>query len=213
MVDEPRISNGASSDEALVAAYQAWLDGRPAGDPAALEILLTRYYTIIRNDLFGISFFKDAGYLDDVRQQIAITLFTEIRSGRFKPTGDGSFRKWVYTVAHLECLNQDKKHRKQFKPVSEVFPEEPTSLPDDLLPQVTPESADYESADRKLQAVLKYLKPEEQKLMQLVSINTPYIKILQEPEFAKYSLDYLKHKIYNIRQRIRKGYQKGEDKI
>jgi len=200
MPEDPR------SDEVLVTAYSA-------GDPAALEILLSRYYTIIRAYLFGLSFFKDEGYLDDVRQQIVLTLFTEIRSGRFNPAGDGSFRKWVYRVTQLECLNQDKKRRKQFKPVSEVFPEEPTGLPSDLLMQVSPESADYESADRKLQAVLKYLTTEEQKLMQLVSAHKEYKEILQEPEFAKYSLDYLKHKIYNIRQRIRKGYQKGEDKI
>ena len=206
------------TDEALVTAYQAYLNGLPEGDPTALEILCTRYYTIIRGYLFGFSFFrKDEGYLDDVRQQIAVTIFTEITSGQFKPSGDGSFRKWVYTVAHLECLNLDKKRRRQFKTASEVFPEEPTGLPDwigqaglpdDLLPQITPESADYESADRNLQVVLQYLKPEEQKLMQLVSIDTPYIKILQEPEFAKYSLDYLKHKIYNIRQKIRKGEAK-----
>jgi RNA polymerase sigma factor (sigma-70 family) len=196
--DEATAESRPIRDEALVSAYLA-------GDPTALEILLTRYYTIIRAYLFGLSFFKkDEGYLDDVRQQIVITLFTEIRSGKFKTAGDGSFRKWVYTVAHLECLNQDKKRRHQFKSASEVFPEETTGLPDDLLPQVTPESADYEQADQKLQEVFKNLTPEEQKLMQLVSQDKPYKEILQDPAFSKYSLAYLKLKIYNIRQKAQK---------
>jgi DNA-directed RNA polymerase specialized sigma24 family protein len=85
------------SDEVLIAAYQAWLDGRPNGDPTALEILLTRYSTIILAFIGGKSFFyKDEPYLDDIRQEVLIKVFKGIKD--FTSTGPGSFKRWVFRM-------------------------------------------------------------------------------------------------------------------
>jgi len=184
-------------DEALVEAY--W-----EGDQEALEILLKRYLTPILGYLFSISFFKDESYLDDIRQQIFLTAFEWIRSKRFTPRGEGSFKKWLYRIAYFACINSDKKHRKDSKPISEVFPEEPTGFPDDLIMQTRPQSSDYETAHLRLQEVTKHLTPDELKLMRLVCEKKPYKEIIKEPEFAKFSLDYLMLKVYNIKKKIRK---------
>lgn len=193
-------------DEILVEAYRQ-------GERAALEILLKRYLTPIMGHLLGISFFKHEPYLDDIRQKILVTVSEGIRSGssgRFVPRGEGSFKKWIYRIAYFKCLNSDKKRRKESKPVSEVFPEEPTGFPDDLIMQTKPQSSDYERVRRRLQEVTKFLSPEELKLMRLVSDKKPYKEIIQEPEFSKYSLDYLKRKVYNIRKKA-KGLRESDE--
>lgn len=187
-------------DEALVEAYRQ-------GEQEALEILLERYSTSILGYLASISFFfKDESYLDDIRQQILVTVSEGIRSGRsgrFVPRGEGSFKKWLYRIAYFRCLNSDKKRRKDLKTISEVFPEEPTGFPDDLIMQTRPRSSDYERARRSLQEVSQHLSPDELKLMRLVSDKKPYKEIQSDPDFTKYSLDYLKQKVYNIRQKAK----------
>lgn len=152
--------------------------------------------------LMSISFFKDESYLDDIRQQTSVTVFEGIRNGKFVPRGKGSFKKWIYRIAYFACLNSDKNRRKKARPISEVFPEEPTGFPDDLIPKTTPQSSDYEMARRKLQEVTKLLTPDELKLMRLLSDGKPYKEIIQEPEFSKYSLDYLMRKVYTIKKKI-----------
>jgi len=191
MIDDPR------SDEDLVSAYLK-------GDRAALEILLNRYSTIILSYLFGISFFsKDKPYLDDIRQEVLIKVFNEIRQGKFTPVGPGSFKRWVFKIAYFECLNQDKARRKGPKLTSEIFTEEPTGIPDDLVFEVTPRTQDYDNAEVKLEGILSKLSDEEQKLMRLVSEGKPYKEIQQDPLFSKYSVDYLMLKVHNLRKRIR----------
>jgi len=187
------------SDEQLVEAFLG-------GDKAAMEILLTRYQTIILAFLCGTSWFtKDKSYLDDVRQEVLVTIFNELRrvpSG-FIPAGPGSFKKWVFRIAYFEALNHDKKRRKGLKLTSEVFPEEETGIPDDLIFDVTPTTTDYEEVEEQLKDITAKLTEEELKLMKLVSIPMEYIDIQKQPEFQKYSVDYLMLKVYNIRKRIR----------
>ncbi len=192
------------TDEILVRDYQQ-------GEREALEILLTRYLTPIMGYLMSNSLFKNEFYLDDIRQKILETVSNGLRrKDGFVPRGEGSFKKWLYRIAYFACLNSDKKRRKESKPVSEVFPEEPTGFPDDLIRQVTPQSSDYERARRRLQEVSQYLTPDELKLMRLVSEKKSYKEIIKEPEFSKYSLDYLMRKVYNIREKAKKLKQGGK---
>jgi len=190
MAQKPKDSR---SDEALVRAF-----GK--GEAEALDILLERYATIILAYLFNHSFFQDEAYLLDVRQQIFLTLFKSMR--QFRPRGPGSFRKWLYTVAHHECLNQDKKRRRALKPVSQFYPQEATGFPDDLVPRLRPQTTAYEAADQRIDKVFKCLTPTEQRLMQMVGEGRKHKQILKDPAFSKYSLAYLKLKIYNIRQKL-----------
>lgn len=185
------------SDEALVSAYLA-------GDKPALEILLKRYFSLILAYLYNTSFYpKDDAYIEDIRGQVVLTIINEIQDNHFRPEGPNSFRKWVFTIAKNECLNQDKKRRRHAKPFTEAFPDEPTGFPDDLLADTTPEPDDYAEAEKQLNEVTNKLSPDELKLMQMVADGRPYKEILKEPEFAKYSLDYLKLKIYNIRNKFK----------
>ena len=206
------------SDEELVAAAQA-------SDQAALEILLTRYSTIILSFIGGKSFFyKDEPYLDDIRQEVLIKVFKGIKeftstgpvrskspeatatpeTGTSNGAGPGSFKRWVFRIAYFEALNHDKARRKGLKLTSEIFTEETTGIPDDLVFELTPRISDYERADEQLKDALAKLSDEEQKLIQLVAQHTPYRDIIKRPEFSKYkSVDYLMLKVHNIRKRIK----------
>ncbi|MFA5793762.1 MAG: hypothetical protein WC980_01635 [Candidatus Brocadiia bacterium] len=185
------------SDEFLVSAYLT-------GDKSALETLLKRYFIIILAYLHNTSFYgKDEAYIEDIRSQAVLTIINEIQDGHFQYEGQNSFRKWVFTIVKNECLNQDRKRRKHAKPFTEAFPDEPTGFPDDLIADTTPDPEDYEDAERQLTDITAKLTPEELKLMVMISNSKPYKEILEEPEFAKYSLDYLKRKIYIIRNKMK----------
>jgi len=170
-----------------------------------MEILLTRYQTIILAFLCGTTWFaKDKSYLDDVRQEVLVTIFNEISQGKFIPAGPGSFKKWVYRIAHFEALNHDKKRRRGLKLTSELFTEEETAIPDDLLYDITPDSTDYEEVEEQLKDITSKLTGEELDLMKLVCQPMEYADIQKLPEYKdKYSVDGLKQKVYNIRKRIK----------
>ena len=135
-----------------------------------------------------------------------ITVFNEIRKDKdnFTPAGPGSFKRWVFKIAYFKCLNHDKARRKGIKLTSEIFPEEETGIPDDLVFDLTPRISEYDQASDKSKDALSKLSAEEIKLMKLVSQDMKYKEIVQYPEFRKYPLDALKQKIYNIRKRISK---------
>jgi len=183
------------ADEQLIEAYTK-------GDSDAINILLKRYLAPILAYLFSLSFFKDAPYLDDIRQEVLIAIFNGIRNDGFTPAGDDSFKRWVYKLTYFACLNADKKRRKGLKMISEVFPESEGQFPDEVFIHITPRTSDYEEIEEKLADTLSKLSPDEQKLMRLVAQGIPYDIIQKEPEFAKYSLDYLMRKVYRIRKKM-----------
>jgi len=204
MPDDPR------TDEQLVKDFLT-------GDKPAIEILLTRYQTIILAMLCGDTWFAiDKSYLDDLRQEILITIYLELNKdpSGFEPTGPGSFKKWVYRIAHFKALNCDKKRRKDFKLTSEIFSDDDTAIPDDLLFAITPTSTDYEEVEEQLKDISSKLDGEELKLMELLctpvyrpdgtSRPMEYADIQKLDEYKdKYSVDALKQKVYNIRKKIR----------
>ena len=191
------MSEDRRSDEQLITAFRA-------GEPGALDTLIARYLERVWYYLAKHSWFRDESYLDDLRQQVFLTIFQEIKNGRFLPAGEGSSKGWLYKVAYLECLRADKKRRKEFKSLSEYYPKEPTGLPDDLLAKQPPAGADYERTNARLADALARLTPEEQKLIHLLAAGKSYREIRADPDFSKYSLAYLKLKIYNTRCKAKK---------
>jgi len=189
------MTEDSRSDEQLVEAYVK-------GDGEAINILLKRYLAPILSYLFSLSFFKDAPFLDDIRQEVLISIFNGIINEEFTPAGDGSFKRWVYKLTYFACLNADKKRRKGLKMISEVFPESEGQFPDEVFVHITPRTSDFEAIEEKLADALSKLSPDEQKLMRMVSQGVPYDIIQKEPEFAKYSLDYLMLMVYRIRKKL-----------
>ncbi len=185
------------TDEQLVEAYYS-------GNKDALETLLNRYTTLILTWLAVISFFnQDEPYLDDIRQKALETIFNELGHRKFGSLVEDSFRKWAHKIAYFACMNADKKRRAENPLTSEVFANEETNLADLMLIQTTPRTSDYEEVEEQLNNALPKLSTSEQKLMTLVGQKVPYKKIRKLREFKKYSLDYLKLKIHNIRKRMR----------
>jgi len=187
------------TDEQLVEAYYS-------GHKDTLETLLNRYNTIILTCLAVMSFFyKDEPYLADIRQKVLETIFNELGHRKFASLIDDSFRKWVYKITYFAAMNADKKRRAEDPLTSEVFTKEETNLADLMLIRTTPRTSDYEEVEEQLNNVLPKLSKTERKLMTLVGEKVPYIKIRKLREFKKYKLDYLKLKIHNIRQRLKRG--------
>ncbi|MBI4834235.1 MAG: hypothetical protein HY811_05400 [Planctomycetes bacterium] len=195
------------TDEQLVESFYK-------GDKSSLEILLNRYSTIILGYLCGISLFvKDKSFLDDVRQQVLMTIWNELNQKKLTELTPGAFNKWVYKITYFACLNADKKHRREKKTTSEIFTKEDTNLVDVLYAQTTPTTSDYEDVAEQLKDASSKLDDEELELMQLVSQKVEYIDIVKKERFKQYSVDALKQKVYNIRKRL-KGikHEDGKDK-
>lgn len=184
-------------DEALVQAYFK-------GYKPALDMLFKNHYRSLWFYLWKTSFFKDEPHIEDIRHRIVLAVLLGLKKRRYKPIGKGSFKAWLYTIARLECLKADKKRRRRPKPISRFFPEEPTGVPDDILPMKSHQRINYGYFGIKLEEGLKQLTPQERKLMRMVGDGKPYKQILKTRGFKKYSLDYLKHKICNIKKKLRK---------
>jgi len=201
MVDEPKISNGASSDEDLVTAAQA-------GDPAALDILCQRYYEHIYYFILKHTLIKEPSLVEDIRQEVFLTIFKLIKSRDFIPQGAGSFKAYLFTTARNICWTQTRREAKEpediYGALLELIPEK--SFPEPL--EVKGIQTELKS---KLLKVLTRLSPEEQKLLYYLSEGTPYKDILADPIFAEYSLAYLKLKIYNTRQKAQKLFMEDND--
>lgn len=192
---------GKRTDKDLVRTYQS-------GELKALDTLLELYDQPLRDFIRTISWVKDDSFIDDVLQEVRIIIFTKIKSGKFIPDSAGSFKKWAYKVCQNITYQANKKSARRERPISEYYPEEPTGMPDDLLPMMPMETVNYDHLATKLKTLLSELSLEEQKLMRLISQKKSYKEIQQDPCFRKYSLDYLMRKVYNIRKKMRKIREK-----
>lgn len=190
------MSEDRRSDEALVVASQS-------GEATALEILCQRYYEPVYYYLLKESLIKEASFLEDIRQEIFLTIFKLIKSEKFTPRGEGSFKTYLYTTARNICRTKNRERAKEPKDIYgkllELIPAKPVISPD----QTAKKQARIKA---RLARILDKLSPQEIKLMMLINYEGKTYKQIHElPEFAKYSLDYLMLKVYNIRKKIHKA--------
>ncbi|MDI6789046.1 MAG: sigma factor [Planctomycetota bacterium] len=193
------MSENIRSDETLLEEFRA-------GDMNALDMLLERYQKILYHFILSFSRIKD---IDDILQDTLLTILNELKDNNFIPKGPGTFRSWAYSVAKHHCLKATEKLASQIKPISQFYPDEPTGMPDDLIQDISKDIVDYEYLDYKLSQVMSELSLEVQKLMLLVSQDKTYKEIQQDPWFSKYSVDYLRRKVYNIRKRMKSLQKEG----
>lgn len=178
-----------------------------SGDNSAFDELFHRYAEQVRLFLHGKSWFKnDDQYIDELVEQAFVVLWQCLKANKFESKGEGSFRKWLFSICHLECFKQDSNRAKLPKTTSTLFPASFGDIPVPAQKQSEPEdeSLHNEQINEQLKKILSKLTPKEQKLMQMVADNVKYKDILNEPEFSDYTLDYLRRKIYTIRKKIRK---------
>jgi DNA-directed RNA polymerase specialized sigma24 family protein len=184
------------SDETLIGAYRQ-------GETEALNTLFKRYLEPLRFFLLKHTWFKDDGHLDDILQEIFKIAFTRIKEGVFQPAGTDSFKRYLYKIASIECKKQDIKRADQPIPFSQRFPlVSPLRAVDEVV-ALPPATTDYDRLYKKLIKALKYLSGEEIRLLLLVNRKVPYKVIITYEMFSHYkTLDSLKHKVYDIRQKI-----------
>ena len=150
-------------------------------------------------------------YIDELVYAVFRVLWQCLKEKGFNDQTPGSFRKWLHTIAYLECANQDRKRSGEPMTTSAMFPASFVDIPIGTMDEPIDDEPEKESTADKLKRVMAKLSPDEQKLMRLVAERVPYKKILEEPEFCKYSLAYLKLKIYNIHKRFSDSDVEKED--
>jgi RNA polymerase sigma factor (sigma-70 family) len=182
-----------------------------AGNESAFTELFNRYAKALFYYLLKYSWFKDEDHIDRIIQDTFITVWRKLKLGGLKFETPNSFRKWLYTIAHIECLNQDEKRAKSPKTISEIYPDAPHGIPDDILYRKPLETDDPNKTQSRLDKIRAVLTPDEIKLMELVGQGKSYKEIQQEPEFAEYSIDYLMRKVYIIRQKIIKLQEDNDE--
>ncbi|MDI6733113.1 MAG: hypothetical protein QME51_08400 [Planctomycetota bacterium] len=235
------------TDEALIDAYRA-------GNKNALNVLFSRYLKPLKSFLFKKSWFKGHSYLDDVLQDIFLIAFSrlnlptgaslrdpeavlpgQLHSGKgitenkFTDKTPNSFRKYLYAIAHKECIKQDERQSRLPQPLSQVFPddekgiaespageaegEDDSGTDDNPLPTACGrqafikgeyEESNYDDLRNRAEEILAQLSLQEQQLIRLLSQGKSYKEIRQEPSFSKYSIDYLMRKAYLIRKKVYK---------
>jgi len=190
-----KMPNDKRTDEDLVEACRL-------GDLPAWELLLKRYEQPLRYFLLPFSWIKDASFIDDIIQLTFLTIFKGIKEGKFDPS-KGSFKRWAYGICQKICLAENRKYRRQPKPISERYPEE---FPDDLVahrPEPTPDPEVFDRQRTQLARALEMLTPPERRLFDLRRQGLSYQQIKQLPDFQKFSLGRLRLKYYEIMEKLR----------
>jgi len=195
------------SDEDLITTHKA-------GDPAALDILCQRYYEHIYYFLVNESLIREASFIEDIRQEVFLTICKLIKSGVFTPQGEGSFKAYLFATAKNICRNSNYWRGKEPK---DIYGKLLTLIPAKIPPSPDEKEAQQDALKIKLLKVLVQLSPEEQKLFYYLSKDRKkhdiplYQEILADPLFAEYSVTYLKVKIYNTRQKAQKLFMEEVD--
>ncbi len=199
-------------DEALIDAYRQ-------GETNALNTLFKRYLEPLRFFLLKFTWFKDDNYLDDLIQEILKIAFIRIKSEKFQSEGEGSFKRYLYKIASIEYKKQDSVRAGQPIPLSQRFPlVSPVRAVDQVVQTTGYDHGPVLSARKykKLIKALKTLSGDEIRLLLMVNRKVPYKEIIIYPMFNQYkTIDSLKHKVHDIRQKIERINQevKDEDEV
>ena len=187
-------SNGVKSDETLVDAHRK-------GDSTALDILLRRYEVILRNFILSFSWLASPDTIDDIIQEISITVFDGIREGgSFTAERAGDFKAWLLHIAKNHCFNINKKQAKQPRSISRQYLEScPAKLEEIRYYDEPDEPAKLEGLDEELKRILGQLSDEERQLLILKQEGKTYIEIAKIPPFDKYTPANLRRKVCDAR--------------
>lgn len=183
-------------DEDLVSSFLA-------GEPAALEQLLDRYQEYIWRYALRLSHYKDEPFIDDIRQQVLVTIFKDLKAGAFKPSGQGSFRAWVHLIIRHRCIKANERFRRQPEPISQLFPDEMPDIPDE---RITEPDEDAIKDDR-VERVLARLNDEERLLLRLMAENKSYQEMQEVEQFTKYTPANLRQKTCRLRKYLIQLYK------
>ncbi|MFH1228701.1 MAG: sigma-70 family RNA polymerase sigma factor [Planctomycetota bacterium] len=195
-----------TTDEALIEAYRA-------GNLPALDILLKRHELALRNFVLGFSWLKkDPGIVDEIIQEIFITIFKEIKNNRFIPAGPGSFKGWAYSIARHRCYNATESLSSRPKLLSKNYIESFPAKLEETRPEESEEITELEKLDSELNRILGGLSDESRQLLALSQQGKTYEEINKIEPFTKYSLVNLRRKVCDARHYVFKEVQKWQEK-
>lgn len=176
------------SDEKLVKEFLC-------GNEGAIDILIKRYYEPLRHYAWKLSWYRDKSFIDDIIQQVILSILKSIKGRRFNPE-KGSLKNWVYLICRNITITENHRQRNRPETFSKRFP---TELPDHLA-VTRPEPKNYTDEEIKLEKALTKLTDEEKQLLLLVSQKYTYPEIQKQKPFDKYTLETLRQKVCRTRQ-------------
>ena len=189
MTDDPR------SDEQLIDAYRS-------GDATALDLLIKRYEHLWYY-IFKTSNSKDKSLIDDILSETFLAMVKELKSGGFIPKDEGSFRAWLYEIAHHRCIQANTKLARQPISLSKEYMEAfgYREKRDDI--------ETYQHQMQKLNEALTKLTPKERRLFELRRQGLSYQQIKLDPDFQDYSIGQLRVKYCRIIETLRTILKEG----
>lgn len=188
------------SDEDLVRSFYS-------GDTTALGSLIKRYEHLWYY-IFKTSNSKDKSLIDDILSETFLAMVKELKSVGFIPKDKGSFRSWIYEIAHHRCIQANKKMARQPINLSKEYMESfgYREKRDDI--------ETYQYQMQKLNEALTKLAPKERRLFELRRQGLSYRQIQPDPYFQYYSIGQLRVKycriIETLRTILKEGQKNGE---
>jgi len=181
-------------DEELVSQYLA-------GDGSALDKLLERYQKLLWQYICQLIHSSDDPTIEDILQEVMLTAFRDIRA--FQSKGPGSFKAWLWGIAHNRARQAIAKLKRQPEPFSVRFPK---SLPEDVeaeRPDTTDDEESQNLLTNKLNLLLSGLEPADQRIFELKRQGLTYQEILQQDEFKGWTPGKLRIRFYRIMEMLR----------
>ena len=194
------------SDESLVDAHRK-------GDSTAFDVLLKRYEVALRNFILSFSWLVSPDTVDDIIQEIFITIFNGIKEGGdFTVKGGGAFKAWLYSIARHRCLNAVEQQPRE-KPIGKHYLESmPAKLEKIRYYDEPDEAAELEELKEGLNGILAKLSDEEKQLLILKEEGKTYPQIHKIPPFDKYSVVHLRRMVCDARNFVKEEMDKWEKK-
>lgn len=190
------------TDEQLVATYRS-------GDLTALEILLKRYETPLRNFIHYLSGWRDETLVDDAFSEIVIAIYEGIKqSGDFIIGPEGSFRVWAVGVTKRKYFKTSRSQRRAPVPMGEWVKALPAKSEPARYYDEPDELQEFQSMENKLEGILTKVSDKRRLLWQLLQQGKTYVEIGRIPPFDKDSAGALRIKVHRLKQFIQNKIKK-----
>lgn len=184
------------SDEELVLAYLG-------GDGLALDKLLARFQKPLWQYICQMIHSPDDSLIEDILQEVMLTAFKDIKTGKFRDSGPGSFNAWIRSITRHRTLQAIDKLKRQPESFSVRFPK---SLPEDISVERPDDSAQEDEQNiltNRLNMLLSELDSIDQRIFELKRQGLTYQEILQQDEFKDWTGGRLRTRFCRIMELLR----------
>lgn len=177
------------SDKELVMRF------KEANDHCAFSILVQRHQKFIYNKCY--SYVNDLNTADDLRQEVLIKLYLQIKSFRMQ----AKFSSWLFSIIHNTCIDYLRKNKKNIREV--ITNKLANQLPDIIE---TDDEIPHNISVKLLNELLELITPDDKMLLLMKYKERYHVKDIQLT--LGISESATKMRLKRAREKINKLYQK-----